>query len=294
MKTFVILLLLIFQINLKAEVYDCFTFFNELELLRLRFEELNDVVDHFVIVESNTSFTGKNKPLYFAENAQNFEKYKDKITHIVIEHFPGLTGDVDKDHWVREEYSRNAILKGLTKCKDDDIVFISDLDEIPSAPIVPKIKKYLARTQKKAKIKDEQLVCALDMRLFMYQLNRENFAGWLGGSKAAPYSIVKKYTPWGIKLYHHKYHPHKIENAGWHFNTMGGKEKALYKWLYTGPLFDAEEALNHLGKNEPLLEESYQGQIKCNTILVPIDEGFPRYIRENLSYFYSIGWIGEK
>lgn len=298
MKTFLISVLTFFQIALNAEIYDCFTFFNELDLLKVRFEELYDSVDHFVIVESPISFTGKKKPLYFAENSEKFEKYKDKVIYIVIDHFPNLTGDQEKDHWTREQFSRNTILKGLEDCKDDDVIFISDLDEIPSASAIPKITQYLAKLEglnekHKSKIKDDQLICDLQMRLFMYQMNRENFMGWWGGSKAAPYRIVKKLTPWGIKLYHHTGHPHKIENAGWHFNTMGGKEKALYKWLNTGPLYSNEEALNELGRREDLLEKSFQGQIRYNTIPVPIDDGFPRYFLENIDYFRFIGWVAE-
>jgi len=296
MKSLLISLLLLFQMTLCAEIYDCFTFFNELELLKLRFEELYDVVDHFVIVESRISFTGKEKPLYFAENAEKFEKYKDKITHIVIDHFPGLTGDAEKDHWAREAYSRNVFLKGLTNCKKQDLIFISDLDEIPSAAIIPKIKQSLENEQMKRSNKKGPLIYSLNMRLFMYDLNRENFSGWSGGSKATTYAVVKKLSPWGIKIYHHnlKHDLHIVENAGWHFNTMGGKEKALYKWLLTGPLFDAEEALNELGKNETLLQQSYEGQVKNNTVLVPIDAGFPKYIRENLGHYRSIGWIADK
>jgi len=289
---------MMFQVILNAKVYDCFTFFNELDLLKIRLDELYDSVDHFVIVESTISFTGKSKPLYFAENAQQFEKYKDKITHIVIDYFPDLTGDAATDHWTREEYSRNSILRGLSGCNNDDVIFISDLDEIPSALVIPRITQYLAKLnnlnkKQKSKIKDEQFVCCLDMRLFMYQMNRENFMGWWGGSKAAPYWFVKKYTPWGIKLYHHKNHPYRIENAGWHFNTMGGKDKALYKWLNTGPLYDNEEALNELGRQEQLLEQSYQGQVEYNTIPVPIDGSFPKYFLQNLDYFRSIGWVVE-
>lgn len=286
-------------ITLWGEVYDCFTFFNEIELLKMRFAELSPVVDHFVIVESDISFTGKNKPLYFAENASLFEKYQDKIIHIVIHDFPGLIGDAEKDHWTRERYSRNAIMQGLKNCKNDDVIFISDLDEIPRATAVQKIQTYLskltkAKRSKKRKIQNHQFVCSLEMRLFMYQLNRENKAGWLHGAKAVPYWFLAKTTPWDIKVFHHKYNDmHIVPNAGWHFNTMGGKELALFKWLHTGPLFDAEEFLNLMKENEALLDESYQGQVLHNTVPVPIDDTFPKYLIENLDYFRSIGWIAD-
>lgn len=302
MKSFILsILLLVVQIPLKAEIYDCFTFFNEIELLKLRFEELYNVVDHFVIVEGKISFTGKNKPLFFAENAHDFDKYKDKIIHIVIEDFPNLTGDGEKDHWSREIYSRDCILQGLKNCKDDDIVFISDLDEIPSARAVIEIQNYLSNltAQNRRRLKSDpwpnRFVCNLDMRLFMYEMNRENLLGWLGGSKAMPYWFLKKHTPWEMKIFHHHHSDlHKISNAGWHFNTMGGRKLALYKWLYTGPIYyDNGNGLQALANNDDLLKESYQGQVAYNTIPVPVDESFPKYVKENLEHFRSIGWLAE-
>ena len=65
------------------QVYDCFPFFNELELLEVRLGELYDHVDKFVIVECTETYRGKPKPLYYAENKNRFEKFSDKIIHIV-------------------------------------------------------------------------------------------------------------------------------------------------------------------------------------------------------------------
>lgn len=302
MKKFLLAMLLCCQFGLKSEVYDCFPFLNELELLHMRFDELNDVVDYFVIVEGKVSYTGKEKSLCFLENAHQFSKYKDKIIHVVIEEFPGLEGkDANDDHWKREIYTRNVVLDALEGCDDDDLIFISDVDEIPSADVVQKIQKFFdkslstARGNRRSSTPEnlDRFVVNLDMRLLMYQLNRENFTGWIGGSKAAPYWVVKKLKPWGIKLLHHTKNLRSFENAGWHFNTMGGQDRALYKWLQTGPLFDNEESLLELGRNENLLNASYQGQVKSNTIAVPVDNGFPRYMIENLEYFKSIGWIAE-
>lgn len=300
MKKIWIVFLLWISTCLRAEVYDCFTFFNELELLRLRFEELHEVVDYFVLVESPISFSGKLKPLYFQDNAHLFEKFKDKIRHVVIDEFPNLTGNEEKDHWCRESFSRNSILKGLKGCKDNDVIFISDVDEVPRANAVLRIKEYLARfdsysREKRNKLHETKLVCGLEMRLFMYSMNRENKAGWYGGSKATPYWMLVKSSPWGIKLFHHKYAMHKIPNAGWHFNTMGGKDLSLYKWLHTGPIYypGTENALLELSKHPELLTESYNGQVESNTVIVPIDQSFPQYFLDNLDHFRAIGWICE-
>jgi len=286
-------------LSLIGQIYDCFTFFNETQVLKIRLEELYDVVDHFVIVEGTQTFTGKDKPLYFAESISEFDKYRDKIIHIIVDDFSPTTSDANKDHWVREELSRNSILKGLNQCSIDDIIFISDLDEIPSKTSVLEIKNYFDKMGEKQRrtrkrIKEVDLVCSLDVRLFMFQLNRENPIGWLGGSKAAPYWIIKKHTPWGIKFFHHSHNDlHIIRNAGWHFNTIGDKEWCLNKWLSVGPLFDMEKYLLGLGRNDEELQRVFQQHVDSQTTPVPIDDTYPKHIRDNLDYYYSIGWIAE-
>ena len=300
---------------LNAEVFDCFTFFNEVELLKLRLKELDDVVDHFVLVESPTSFTGKPKPLYYQENAHLFQKFHSKIIHIVIDSFPELNGeeeiklltrfphlkeDAEKKHWFREGYSREAILQGLNGCKDSDVIIISDLDEIPRAEAVLRIKEYLSQfdglsDSQRTTINNSELVCGLDMRLFMYSMNLENSQGWYGGSKATPYWVLRQHSPWGIKLFHHKYAMHKIPNAGWHFNTMGGKDLSLYKWLYTGPIYypGVEEAIYEMAAKPELLQQSYDGHVAYHTVVVPIDDTYPKYFLDNIEHFREIGWIVE-
>jgi beta-1,4-mannosyl-glycoprotein beta-1,4-N-acetylglucosaminyltransferase len=120
-------------------LYDCFTFYNELDLLEARLHELYDVVDRFVLVEADQTFKGKPKPLYFRDNAATFAKYADKITHVVIE-FPagdlgaGLTTRPSNASWARQYYQRDQIGRGLTSATPDDLIIVSDVDELISAP----------------------------------------------------------------------------------------------------------------------------------------------------------------
>lgn len=69
-------------------IYDCFTFFNELELLELRLHELADVVDKFVLVEATKTHSNKSKPLYYWENRSRFGEFHDKIIHIIVDDLP--------------------------------------------------------------------------------------------------------------------------------------------------------------------------------------------------------------
>lgn len=106
-------------------VFDCFTFSNEMDLLLLRLMELYNVVDHFVIVEADRTFTNEPKPLYFHECRKRFAPFLNKIIHVVVQDMPG-----GEDPWVRERFQRNAILRGLPTLDPMDVVIISDVDEI--------------------------------------------------------------------------------------------------------------------------------------------------------------------
>jgi beta-1,4-mannosyl-glycoprotein beta-1,4-N-acetylglucosaminyltransferase len=82
-----------------CRVFDGFTFFNELDLLELRLNELAGHVDFFVLVEAPMTFQGKPKPLFYAENQARFAAFRDKIIHLVIDDMPA--GD---DAWAREHF----------------------------------------------------------------------------------------------------------------------------------------------------------------------------------------------
>lgn len=117
------------------KVYDCFPFFNELDILEIRLEELWDTVDYFVLAESNVSHSGKPKEYIFENNKERFSKYMSKIRHIKVDDMPET-----EDSWVRERYQRFSLGKGLHDMTADDIVIVSDCDEIARAEIVEMIK----------------------------------------------------------------------------------------------------------------------------------------------------------
>jgi beta-1,4-mannosyl-glycoprotein beta-1,4-N-acetylglucosaminyltransferase len=108
-------------------LFDCFTFFNELDLLELRLLELDRLVHRFVLVEAPQTFTGLPKPLHFKLNRDRFERFLPKIVHIVLEEFPAGMASA----WDREHHSRRGIMHGLADAAPDDLVLISDVDEIP-------------------------------------------------------------------------------------------------------------------------------------------------------------------
>ena len=120
-------------------VYDCFQFFNELDILKLRLHVMDPVVDRFVISEATETFSGKAKPLYYEENKEMFAEFADKIIHVVVDDTPqGYTHD-------RDTFQKNAVGRGLKNCTDDDIIIFSDLDEIPNPEKVKEIKLILMK-----------------------------------------------------------------------------------------------------------------------------------------------------
>ena len=115
------------------KVYDAFLFNDELELLKLRLQLLGDVVEQFIIVESKRTLAGEKKPLHFLDNQNLFQQYLHKIKHVEV-------AVNDLSSWEYEFFQRNAIKEGLQQCNDDDIIFISDADEIINIPEVLKFQ----------------------------------------------------------------------------------------------------------------------------------------------------------
>jgi beta-1,4-mannosyl-glycoprotein beta-1,4-N-acetylglucosaminyltransferase len=113
-------------------VFDCFPFFNELDVLEIRLAELDALVDHFVIVEATRTHTGKPKPLYFADNRKRYDRYAHKIIHVVADDLPSG----QSDHWGREIFQRQAIVRGLGDARPDDRIISSDCDEIPKPDVL--------------------------------------------------------------------------------------------------------------------------------------------------------------
>ena len=107
------------------KIFDCIMYFDEDFLLDLRFNILNNYVDYFVVVESDK--TWQNNPKEFKFKLDNFIKFKDKIIYVRVDDMPE-----GENPWVRENYQRNCITRGLHQAKDNDLIIISDADEIPN------------------------------------------------------------------------------------------------------------------------------------------------------------------
>lgn len=188
------------------KLVDCFTFYNELDLLEMRLEEMYDIVDNFVIVEATKTFVGKEKKLFFENNKQRYEKYMDKIIHVIVEDMPN-----SDNPWTLEKFQRNAIDRGISKInmEDEDIITICDVDEIPDTKTLKQLKQ------------DGLNSCmSLEMDFYYYNLNCKYKGHWYH-TKIIPYGIYK--TRRNPEMIRHS-RCHNIKNGGWHFSYFGSVE----------------------------------------------------------------------
>src|SRR5699024_567164 len=233
-------------------VYDCFTFFNELDLLDVRLNILDEYVDKFVLVEMPCTFQGKKKNLIFKENRERFRKYLDKIIYVCPSEFPMYNGDGD---FGIEYFQRNSILEALTLCDPEDIVIISDIDEIPN-PIGFKekialsynrdsysfkrniktllyelsfgrksiVKKIITRNNTYLHEWLDVTTVSLEQELFYYFMNCRSKGKWYG-------PVICKYKNMNMpqRLRDNRELLPFIEKAGWHFSYLGGIKKIKEK-----------------------------------------------------------------
>ena len=270
-------------------IYDCFPFFNELDILEIRLNTLYETVDYFVITEANKTHTGSEKEYIFEQNKERFTKFLNKIIYIKIDDFPDLESSKtssDGNKWLYENYQRDAIMRGLENCKPDDIVIISDCDEIPNPEA---IKKY----------KDG--ICSLMQLRFGFNYNSLYITiPFCKSAKICKYKELinpkkkikekdKKYcqySKYGLQTYLRFVKGKKIKNGGWHFSYIGNIENIKYKMNSI-----VEQQVNTINKNtDKLLLEKIKnnedvlerGDIFAN---LKISDIFPEYFVSNIDKY---------
>jgi len=284
----------------RPTVYDTFTFFNELELLEIRLNTLEKVVDKFVLVESSVTFTGKSKPLYFdeAKNEERFARFSDKIIHVKCElNFDDPQGDDEQSQkkryqngWSREHAQRNCILQGLRGvAQEKDVIMLSDVDEIMTPNTVVALKMC-------SSLPLEDGITFVQVQYhytFFYQpdQNRSPWAGNArGGSKkvlkgtvAIYYDKFQQLTPPGVRwIAIRTEFGLSFNNAGFHFSPFpfGDAQRIVTKldsWAHQES-FRREESFRNINNWKNTLNSCHH----CVVVNRLSDYNrLPLYVRQN-------------
>lgn len=265
------------------KIIDCFNYFDEDMMLEIRLSTLFDYVDKFVICEATLDHAGNKKKLNFDIN--NFKKYEEKIHYIVINDLPKIVKSFKKN-WhpahARDQFQRNALTRGLKDCDQDDIIMISDLDEIPNPEKISEFKK------------ENKYACFVQDN-FLFKLNLINTSEpdwygtricrkkdlkspqWLREIKSKKLPFYKFYKPQFDKF---------ILNGGWHFSSVKTVE-GIYKKLHS---FSEQQFNNKKFKDMDIIKKKMEQKVDLfdrgyNFKVLKIDQTFPKYIYENKEKF---------
>ena len=284
------------------KVFDCTAYFDEELMMDIRFNILNNHVSKFIVVESRYSHSGKKKKLNF--NLKRFSEFKDKILYLVIEDEPKNLLEIknnDTDSAIKRlnsikrlEQARNYMMEGLKDASEDDIVLLSDSDEIPNLDVCD-IKNI------------GNDIYIFEQKMFNYKFNLYyDLIPWFGTRACKIKNLksfawlkdlkIKKYPLWRIDVFFSDLKSNKvkiIKNAGWHFNNLLTAEKLYNKLINQGHHNEFDDSgitlenlkakienrlafYNH--KADKKDNDKYNFEYKLKKIS---DDQLPRYIVEN-------------
>ena len=293
-------------------IYDCFMYFDEDLLLDLRLNSLNKYVKKFVITEATFTHNGSQKKLNFDIN--KFRKFKDKISYIIVDKQPNnilqLSDNDTKDKrgeklilngMARDYFQRENLIKGISEASNEDLILISDLDEIPD---LNQLDFQKVRNN----------IVIFEQKMFYYKLNLfyEDYI-WQG-SKAVKYKNFispqwlrnikgKKYPKWRLDTFFSKKKYSNllfIKNGGWNFTCLKTPEQLEKKLLNFAHHYEYEESGLKLDDIKKLITEKrvmYDHTIdqkgykwSGKSILKNLDiSHLPEYIKSNAEKYSE--WI---
>ena len=218
------------------KIFDCFMYYNEDIILELRLNYLDKFIDYFVIVESTFNHRGEKKKLNFDIN--KFSKFKNKIKYFVLDSHPPdieIINDNDSDDqksikyilngYKRDHYQRNYLSKGIKDAELDDIIIVSDIDEIPN------LKKINFKKVQNTLTLFNQRMCYYKFNLFQKNYN------WVGSRFCKKKILLspqwlrdvkpKNYAKWRIDTFFSKNKYTNvvfIDDGGWHFSYLNTPE----------------------------------------------------------------------
>lgn len=251
-------------------VIDCFPFFNETEVLQIRLHELDQWVDRFIIVESEVTFSGNSKPLWFDKNL--FKPFLHKITHLIAPTNKKLTNP-----WDIQIQQRDYAITALTDCDDDDIILAGDVDEIP---IGQDFTGYAYGV--------ERGYNTFLQKHYIFYMNLIRPGGW-PATVVMPYKTLR--TKFNNSLFEARARRRKgkmLKPGGWHFRNMGGIESVRLKLQASG---HATSKLNQRLIQDPQMLHDRMEITRADNgremHIVPTDL-HPEWFKENIEKFQHL------
>ena len=263
-------------------IFDCFQYFDEDHIVDLRLNILDRYVDHFIISESTKTHQGKDKKINF--DIKKFSKFEKKIKFLVADYKEDINFRNHKGgESPIEQHQRNTLIDGLKGASPNDLIILSDSDEIPDLSKIREInsrKKYIAFSQK----------------MFMYKFNLQNLneSNWIGSRMTKKKNIktmqdlrnlkFKKYPFWRIDK-----KDLQIIEGGWHFSFLKKPDQILKKIKsfshgeFNKKGLSEEEIVDKIQKSEDIFNRGFELK------KVVIDNTFPKYIVDNQKKFLK--WI---
>lgn len=258
-------------------VYDTFLFYNEFNLLNVRFFELGGVVDFFCLMESDRTFSGLKKPFHFEKNRPRFDYIKDKI--IAIQQVGGALED-PRACWMNERGQRETIYSLLSRLPDDAIIVHGDIDEIPRPG---KLQEAIDQLQSTG------IPQVIEMEKFMYRFDLKfPNSSWLG-----PFVVFKKQVYNINQMRHDRDKFNIIKNGGWHYGYLGSFNTIKNKCFSFSHLEIGEKFLTEEDKIKESISKNIDFTSKEQLVQIDItEENSPRFVFTYQNEFKKLGLIG--
>ncbi len=294
------------------KIFDCFMYFDEDVILDVRLNTLYKYVDYFIIVESSFTHKGDKRDLKF--NLDNFSKFKDKIIYLIYDKEPTQVDPINKgddenlrnhksifNASYRENGQRNFIIEGIKNAEDDDIILVSDIDEIPNLENV-----------NFSGFKEKLIFFNQEMFYYRFNLKLPNY-NWVGTKACKKKHLQspqwlrnikdKKYPFYRFDIFFSEikfFNIRFVNNGGWHFTNLKSADEIRHKFksylhhreFDLNPL--SVEEINNLIKNHQAIYD-----LKVDKRAQKIGHGnklekydlkkLPSYINNNLDKFKD--WI---
>ncbi|MEC7179364.1 MAG: hypothetical protein VXV83_00345 [Pseudomonadota bacterium] len=263
-------------------IYDCFQYFNEDHIVDLRLNILDEYVDYFVICESTKNHQGKDKKINFNQN--NFSKFKHKIKLIIADYSERINFDkhIGGESPV-EQHQRNTLIEGIKDASQEDLIILSDSDEIPDLSKLSDVKK-------------NKKFIAFSHKMFMYKLNLQNLeeSNWIGSRLVKKKDLVSMQKLRNLKfrkfpIYRFDKRHFQVINGGWHFSFLQTPENIIEKIKsfshgeFDNNNLDIQKIEEKIINNKDIFDRGHKLK------KIELDNSYPNYILDNKEKYLK--WI---